>query len=79
MDRGWWIICGVLFVIGFFNLGLALSVLRSRGRQEGFFSGSLSDMLNPWKEEDKALQTLHESVQALTKSEVSTPDEASDG
>ncbi len=79
MDRGWLIICGVLIVVGLFNLGLALSVLRNRGRREGYFAGSLSDMFNPWKEEDEALQTLHETVQTLVKSETNTTEEPSDG
>jgi hypothetical protein len=69
LDRGWLIICGVLLVIGLFNLGLALSVLRNRGRREAYIRGSLSDLLNPWKEEDEDLDQLHQRVMKLQSHE----------
>jgi hypothetical protein len=69
LDRGWLIICGVLLVIGLFNLGLALSVLRNRGRREAYLRGSLSDMLNPWEQEDEDLKQLHQRVMKLQADE----------
>jgi hypothetical protein len=65
LDRGWLIICGVLLIVGLFNLGLALSVLRNRGRREAYLRGSLSDLLNPWKQEDEDLDQLHQRVMKL--------------
>jgi hypothetical protein len=70
IDQGWLIVFGVLLVVGLFNLGLALSVLRNRGRTEGFLRGSLSDMLNPWKQEDADLDELHNRVSALRVTEL---------
>jgi hypothetical protein len=65
LDRGWLIICGVLLIVGLFSLGLALSVLRNRGRREAYLRGSLSDLLNPWKQEDEDLDQLHQRVMKL--------------
>ncbi len=66
VDRGWAIVCGVLLIVGLFNLGLVLSVLRSRDRRRPFLSGSLSEMLNPWQKEEDALDRLHEEVTRLS-------------
>jgi hypothetical protein len=65
IDRGWLIVFGVLLVVGLFNLGLALSVLRNRNRRMGFLDGSLSDLLNPWKQENADLNELHTRVRSL--------------
>jgi len=65
LDKGWWIVCGVLLVVGLFNLGLALSVLRNRGRKKPYLDGSISDLLFPWKQEDDTLAKLHQQVKNL--------------
>jgi hypothetical protein len=65
LNEGWWIVCGVLLVVGIFNLGLALSVLRNRGRKKPYLEGSISELLFPWKQEDKALEELHQQVKDL--------------
>jgi hypothetical protein len=78
-DRGWLIVCGVLLVVGLFNLGLVLSVLRNRGRREPYLQGSLSDLLNPWKKEDEALDQLHRQVKKLEDNQRTELDEKQAG
>ena len=73
IDRGWVIVFGVLLVVGLFNLGLALSVLRNRNRRKGFLNGSLSDLLNPWKQENADLNELRTRVRSL---QASNPEES---
>ena len=64
--NGWWIVCGVLAFVLMLNLGLILSFLRSQaGRPKGLFRKSLGEMLNPWREEDEALERLAKDVEAL--------------
>lgn len=65
LDQGWLIVCGVLTIVGLFNLGLFLTVLRSRGRREPYLQGSISDLLNPWGKENEALDQLHQEVEKL--------------
>ena len=71
--RGWVIVFGVLLVVGLFNLGLALSVLRNRNRRKGFLNGSLSDLLNPRKQENADLNELRTRVRSL---QASNPEES---
>ena len=79
IDRGWTIVCGVLLVVGLFNLGLILSVLRNRGRQTPFLRGSLSEMLNPWKQEDNDLALLHDEVSRLVETRENGQEKTEDG
>lgn len=79
LDNGGLIVCGVLFFVAVFNLGLMLSVLRNRGRQQPFLHGSLSDLLNPWKKEDESLEKLSQQVRDLGETRAPTPDEGQDG
>ncbi|MGD8621166.1 MAG: hypothetical protein PVH60_04370 [Anaerolineales bacterium] len=67
MDDGWWIVFGVLGFVLLFNLGLIFSALRYRkSNPDPLFGKSISDLLNPWKAEDEALDDLHNKIQALT-------------
>ena len=70
-DHGWLIICGVLIFVVLINLGLSLAVLRSRGRRRPLLNGSLSDLLNPWKKEDDALDMLHREISHLADKKTS--------
>jgi uncharacterized protein YlxW (UPF0749 family) len=79
LDNGWLIVCGVLFFVVVFNLGLMLNVLRNRGRQQPFLPGSLSDLLNPWKKEDESLEKLSQQVRDLGETQAPTSDEGRDG
>jgi len=64
--NGWWIVCGVLAFVLMLNLGLILSFLRSQAASpKGLFRKSLGEMLNPWREEDEALDRLARDVEAL--------------
>jgi hypothetical protein len=68
MDNGWWVVLGVLAFVFLYNLGLILSALRSRqNNMHLLFGKGLTEMLNPWKAEDEALDDLHEKVQALMR------------
>ncbi len=66
LEQGWLIVCGVLFFVGLFNLGLFLTALRSRGRRDPFLSGSIAELINPWKKEDESLDQLHRQVGKLS-------------
>ena len=79
LDKGWLIVCGVLVVVGTLNLGLMLSVLRNRGRQQPYFPGSLSDLLNPWKQEEESLEKLSQQVKDLAAAQDSKSNEDRDG
>ena len=79
LDNGWLIVCGVLFFVGIFNLGLMLSVLRNRGRQQPLLSGSLSDLLNPWKKDDESLEKLSQQVKDLGATQEPPSNEVRDG
>jgi hypothetical protein len=78
IDRGWVIVLGVLLAVGLFNLGLALSVLRNRGRRRGILNGSLSDILNPWKQEKDDINELHTRVRSLQASNSEAPGHSDD-
>jgi uncharacterized protein YlxW (UPF0749 family) len=65
VDRGWLIIFGVLLFVGLLNFGLMLSALRNRERREPYLRDSLSELLNPWKKENEALDQLHREVEKL--------------
>jgi hypothetical protein len=68
MDDGWLIVFGVLAFVLLLNLGLILTALRHRGTNPNpMIRKSLADMLNPWKEEDQALDDLHKKVESLTR------------
>jgi uncharacterized protein YlxW (UPF0749 family) len=70
VDRGWLIIFGVLLFVGLLNIGLMLSALRNRDRSEPYLRGSLSDLLDPWKKENEALDQLHREVEKLGENPV---------
>jgi hypothetical protein len=66
MDKGWVIVCGVLIIVLLVNVGLIISALRYRKSNiRPLISINGSDILNPWQDEDQALEDLHEEVQAL--------------
>ena len=66
MDKGWTIVCGVLTLVLLINAGLLVSALRYRKLDsKPFIQFKFSDLLNPWKDEDQALEDLHEEVEAL--------------
>lgn len=70
MDKGWWIVCGVLTFVIFLNLGLVFSALRYRkSNPQPIFGKSIAEMLNPWKDEDQALEELEQQVKTLTRKE----------
>ncbi len=63
MNEGWWIILGVLTFVLLLNLGLVFSALRYRkSNPRPMFGQSIADLLNPWKDEDQALEELHDQV-----------------
>jgi hypothetical protein len=69
-NNGLLIVIGVIALVILFNIGLALSFLRNRGRgQIVLFRDTLRDMLNPWKDEDEALSELREKVANLETDE----------
>jgi uncharacterized protein YlxW (UPF0749 family) len=70
VDQGWLIIFGVLFFVGLLNIGLMLSALRNRDRSEPYLRGSLSELLDPWKKENEALDQLHREVEKLGENPV---------
>ena len=66
MDDGWLIICGVLAFVILLNAGLIASAIRyQRSNPKPIFGKGLTELLNPWKDEEKALEDLHEEVQSL--------------
>mgnify|MGYP001119410674 CR=1 FL=1 len=68
MDEGWWIVLGVLAFALILNLGMVLSALRYRNSNpKPIFGESIGDLLNPWKDEDQALEELHKKVDALKR------------
>ena len=65
-DNGLLIVIGVVALVVLFNIGLALSFLRNRGKgQMILFRDTLKEMVNPWKDEDEALSELREKVADL--------------
>jgi hypothetical protein len=65
-STGLLIVIGVVTLVILFNIGLALSFLRSRrGEQIILFRDSLKKMANPWKDEDDVLSELREKVASL--------------
>jgi hypothetical protein len=69
-NSGLLIVIGVIALVILFNIGLALSFLRNRGKgQIVLFRDTLRDMLNPWKDEDEALSELREKVANLESDE----------
>jgi hypothetical protein len=68
MDDGWWIVFGVLAFVLLLNAGLVLTALRYRkSSPRPIFGESIRDLLNPWKDEDQALDELHEEVDKLKR------------
>jgi hypothetical protein len=68
MNNGLWIVCGVLVFVILLNLGLVISAIRYRkSNPQPLLGKSISELLNPWKEEDEALNDLHRQVESLTK------------
>lgn len=69
-NNGLLIVIGVIALVILFNIGLALSFLRNRGKgQIILFRDALRDMANPWKDEDEALSELREKVANLESDE----------
>lgn len=66
MDDGWLIVCGVLAFVILLNAGLIASAIRhQRSNPKPIFGKGFTELLNPWRDEDQALEDLHEEVQAL--------------
>jgi cytochrome b561 len=64
--EGWTVIAIVLILVVLFNLGLAVSFLRGRGKDQSLlFRDTIQRTLNPWQEEDEAIAKLHEQVKSL--------------
>ena len=62
-NNGWLIVIAIIAFVILFNIGLALSFIRRmKSKPEGVFRDSISEMLNPWKKEDEALEELHQRV-----------------
>ena len=73
---GWVIVVVVLVFVLLFNIGLASSALRQQPRKGGLFRGkTLSEMMNPWHEEDQSLAKLRREVEELEKGSEQQPDE----
>jgi len=69
-NNGLLIAIGVITLVVLFNIGLALSFLRNRGKgQIILFQETLKKMVNPWKDEDEALSELREKVANLESDE----------
>jgi hypothetical protein len=65
-NNGWLIVIAILAFVILFNIGLALSFIRRmKSKPEGIFRDSISEMLNPWKKEDEALDELRQRVDDL--------------
>ncbi len=62
-NNGWLIVIAILSFVILLNIGLALSFIRRmKSKPEAVFRDSISEMLNPWKKEDEALEELHQRV-----------------
>ncbi len=62
-NNGWLIVIAILAFVILFNIGLALNFIRRmKSKPEGIFRDSISEMLNPWKKEDEALEEMHQRV-----------------
>ena len=69
-NNGLLIVIGVVALVVLFNVGLALSFLRNRGKgQIILFRDTLKKMANPWKDEEEALSELREKVANLESDE----------
>jgi hypothetical protein len=65
-NSGILIVLGVVALVILFNVGLALSFLRNRGKGQIFlFRDTLRKLVNPWKDEDEALSELRKRVAHL--------------
>jgi hypothetical protein len=65
-NSGILIVLGVVALVILFNVGIALSFLRGRGKGQIFlFRNSLQKLANPWKDEDEALTELRKRVSHL--------------
>ncbi|HEY45256.1 MAG: hypothetical protein AMJ88_04370 [Anaerolineae bacterium SM23_ 63] len=65
-NNGLLIVIAIVALVILFNIGLALSFLRNRGKGQIFiFQDTLKKMANPWKDEDEALSELREKVANL--------------
>ncbi|HEY43216.1 MAG TPA: hypothetical protein G4O11_04460 [Anaerolineae bacterium] len=69
-NGGLLVVIGVITLVILFNVGIALSFLRTRGKGQIFlFRDSLQKLVNPWKEEDEALSELRKRVAHLESNE----------
>lgn len=67
MNDGWWVVCGVAGSIVLLNIGLLLSALRNRNfKLKPLISVDLKKLVNPWLEEDRSLDELHQKVAKLS-------------
>jgi hypothetical protein len=65
-QEGWTIIIVVLILVVLFNLGLVVSFLRGRGKDQSLMlRDAIQRSLNPWQEEDEALAKLREQIKSL--------------
>ncbi len=70
INNGLLIVIAVVALVILFNIGLALSFLRNRGKgQIVLFRDAIQKMINPWKDEDEALSELREKVANLESDE----------
>ena len=69
-NSGLLVVIGVIALVILFNVGIALSFLRNRGKgQIILFRDSLQKLVNPWKEEDESLSELRKRVAHLASNE----------
>lgn len=70
----WVIALIVIILVLAFNFSLAWGALRAKPRKAGLFGGrSFGEMLNPWREEDRALDELRRQVEELSPEDRDAP------
>jgi hypothetical protein len=68
--NGWFIVLAILGFVILINVSLAVGFIRRmKSKPKPLFRESLREMVNPWKEEDAALEELRVQVDALIERE----------
>jgi len=64
--NGWFIVLAILGFVILINVGLAAGFIRRmKSKPKAVFRESISEMVNPWKKEDEALEELRQRVNDL--------------
>jgi hypothetical protein len=66
---GWLIVLIILVLVIAINFSLAWNAIKTRGRTNGIFAAKgIREIVDPWLEEDIAMDDLHRRVEDLARS-----------